>query len=37
VAASTLVKELPPPLRQIIGDLSDTGRLLVGLDLIPVE
>ena len=34
VALPTLVKVLPTPLRRIIGDLSDTERVLVGLDLI---
>lgn len=29
----TLVKQLPPPFRKIIGDLSDKERVLVGLDL----
>ena len=33
IAAPTLIKELPLPLRRIIGDLADTRRLLVGLDL----
>jgi circadian clock protein KaiB len=33
VAAPTLVKELPLPLRKFIGDLSNTERLLAGLDL----
>ncbi|MEI6277076.1 MAG: circadian clock KaiB family protein [Prolixibacteraceae bacterium] len=33
VAAPTLIKKLPLPLRRIIGDLSGTERLLVGLDL----
>lgn len=33
VAIPTLVKELPLPIRKIIGDLSDTTRVLVGLDL----
>jgi circadian clock protein KaiB len=33
IAAPTLIKELPPPLRRIIGDMSDHDRLLVGLDL----
>lgn len=33
IAAPTLIKKLPPPLRRIIGDLSKTERLLVGLDL----
>ena len=33
LAAPTLVKRLPLPLRRIIGDMSDTDRVLVGLDL----
>lgn len=33
LAIPTLVRRLPPPLRKIIGDLSDTDRVLVGLDL----
>ena len=33
VAAPTLVKELPPPLRKFIGDMSQTERILKGLDL----
>jgi circadian clock protein KaiB len=33
VAAPTLVKKLPPPLRQIIGDLSDDGRVLVAMGI----
>jgi circadian clock protein KaiB len=33
VAAPTLVKELPPPLRKFIGDLSNTERILMGLDV----
>lgn len=35
VAAPTLIKKLPLPLRRIIGDMSDEGRVLVGLDLRP--
>ncbi len=35
IAAPTLVKELPPPLRKFIGDLADTEKILVGLDLRP--
>ena len=35
VVAPTLVKKLPPPFRRIIGDLSDTEKVLVGLDLLP--
>jgi circadian clock protein KaiB len=31
LAAPTLVKTLPPPLRKIIGDMSDDGRVLVAL------
>ncbi len=34
-AVPTLVRQLPPPLRKIIGDLSDEERVLVGLDLRP--
>lgn len=33
VAIPTLVRDLPPPIRKIIGDLSNTDRVLVGLDL----
>jgi circadian clock protein KaiB len=33
LAVPTLVKKLPPPIRRIVGDLSDTDRLLVGLQL----
>jgi circadian clock protein KaiB len=33
VALPTLVRKLPEPLRKIIGDLSNTERVLVGLDL----
>lgn len=35
VALPTLIKRLPPPLRRIIGDLSDRERVLVGLDIRP--
>ncbi|MEZ5404469.1 MAG: circadian clock KaiB family protein [Bryobacteraceae bacterium] len=35
VATPTLIKQLPPPIRRIIGDLSDTEKVLVGLDLVP--
>ena len=37
LATPTLIKHLPPPLRRVIGDLSDTQRVLLGLDLAPVE
>lgn len=33
MAAPTLIKLLPTPMRKIIGDLSDTERVLVGLGL----
>ncbi len=33
VAAPTLIKNLPPPLRRFIGDMSNTERILLGLDL----
>lgn len=33
VATPTLVKELPRPVRRLIGDLSNTSRILAGLDL----
>jgi len=35
IAIPTLVRRLPPPIRKIIGDLSDSERVLVGLDLRP--
>jgi circadian clock protein KaiB len=35
LAIPTLVRKLPPPLKKIIGDLSNTVRVLVGLDLRP--
>ena len=33
IAIPTLVKKLPEPIKKIIGDLADTERLLVGLDI----
>jgi circadian clock protein KaiB len=35
VAVPTLVRRLPPPIKRIIGNLSDTERVLVGLDIKP--
>jgi circadian clock protein KaiB len=35
IAVPTLVRKLPEPVRKIIGDLSNTQRVLVGLDLRP--
>ena len=37
IAAPTLVKKLPPPLRRFIGNMADVDRILVGLDLKPRE
>src|SRR5208337_3528907 len=37
VAIPTLVKKLPPPLRRIIGHLSNSERVLIGLDIRPVD
>jgi circadian clock protein KaiB len=33
VAAPTLIKELPAPVKKFIGDMSDKNKLIVGLDL----
>ena len=35
LAIPTLVRKLPEPMRKIIGDLSDTEKVLVGMDLKP--
>ena len=35
IAVPTLVRKLPEPIRKIIGDLSDTEKVLVGLQLLP--
>jgi circadian clock protein KaiB len=37
IAAPTLVKKLPPPLRRFIGSMADVDRILVGLDLKPKD
>jgi len=37
LATPTLIKDLPPPLKRIIGDLSNSERVLLGLDLSPVS
>jgi circadian clock protein KaiB len=37
VAIPTLVRKLPPPIRKVIGDLSNVERTLVGLQLRPVK
>ena len=33
LATPTLIKQLPPPLRRVIGDLSDTEKVLLGLEV----
>ena len=35
VVVPTLVRKLPPPIRKIIGDLSNVERVLIGLDVLP--
>ena len=35
IAAPTLIKKLPLPLRKVIGDMSDKEKFLVGIDLRP--
>jgi len=35
VAIPTLIRKLPPPVKRIIGDLSNKERTLVGLELVP--
>jgi len=37
IAAPTLIRELPLPLRRFIGDMSNTERILVGMDLLTAE
>ena len=37
IAAPTLVKKLPLPLRRMIGDLGDPGRILLVLGVVPVD
>ncbi|MBU0617364.1 MAG: circadian clock protein KaiB [Planctomycetes bacterium] len=34
IATPTLVKDLPAPLRKVIGDLSDRDKVLLGLDVV---
>jgi circadian clock protein KaiB len=36
LATPTLIKQLPPPLRRVIGDLSDKEKVLLGLEVRPV-
>jgi len=35
LATPTLIRKLPVPLRKLIGDLSDSEKVLIGLDLLP--
>jgi circadian clock protein KaiB len=37
LAVPTLVRKLPPPVKKIIGDLSNEERVLVGLDMKPLN
>jgi circadian clock protein KaiB len=37
IAAPTLIRKLPLPLRRVIGDMSNTPRVLLGLDLRPAR
>jgi circadian clock protein KaiB len=37
IAVPTLVRKLPEPVKKIIGDLSNTERVLVGLDIVPSD
>jgi circadian clock protein KaiB len=37
IAAPTLIKQLPAPLRRLVGDLSNRERVLLGLDLRPID
>lgn len=37
VAIPTLVRRLPEPLKRVIGDLSNTDRVLVGLDIVVTD
>ena len=37
LAVPTLIRKLPEPMKRIIGDLSNTDKVLVGLDIKPLE
>ena len=37
LAIPTLVRRLPPPIRKIVGDLSNVDRVLLGLDIVKLE
>jgi len=36
LAAPTLIKKVPPPLRRFIGDMANVEKILLGLDLLPM-
>lgn len=36
IATPTLIKFVPPPLQRLIGDMSDTDKVLLGLDIMPL-
>ena len=35
IATPTLIRQLPPPVQRVVGDLSDVDKVLLGLDLVP--
>lgn len=37
LAAPTMIKELPAPLRRFVGDMSDEEKILAGLEVLPKE
>lgn len=37
IATPTLIKKVPAPIRKLIGDMSDTDKLLIGIDIKPGE
>ncbi len=37
LAAPTLIKKLPPPLRRFIGDMANVEKILLGLDIRPAD
>lgn len=37
IATPVLERKLPPPVRRILGDLSDREKVLLGLDLVPLK
>ena len=37
LAIPTLIRELPPPVRKIVGDLSEKEKILLGLDMVAIN